>query len=90
MTAENEDDKRDKQQVFIDLVIFVWNCAYESFSRIDSGPHMIKWYGFLAYFGSLSVYFIAVSRFACGPNRVNAIDVIAVFPKNPDKWLHET
>ena len=35
------------------------------------------------HFGSLSLYFIVVSRVACGPNRVNAIDVIAVFPKDP-------
>ena len=40
---------------------------------------MIKWYGFLA-FGSLSLYFIAVSRAARG-DKVNATDVIAAFPK---------
>ena len=41
------------------------------------------------HFGSLSVYFIAVSRVARGPNRVNAIDVIAAFPKEPRQMTCE-
>ena len=31
MTADDADDKRDKQQVFLNLVIFVWNYLGELF-----------------------------------------------------------
>ena len=55
------------------------NYALESFLRIDRDPYMIIGMVFL-HFGSMSLYFIAVSRVARGPN---AIDVIAAFPKEP-------